>query len=496
MMNDSVELQLLDQFARFTHDPYGFVMFAFPWGEPGSELENYTGPEKWQKEFLQTVGKDISQAKKVLRYATSSGNNVGKSAVTSWLVLWALATFENTRVRVTANTERQLMTTTAAELAKWYRLFIGKSLFTLAATSLYTKDPDNERNWKADFLPWSKDNPVAFAGFHNQGKRLLVIFDEASGIDQVIWDYTEGTLTDADTEIIWAVFGNPTHNSGAFFDCFHDKKHRWSTRKIDARTVSIANHELHKEWLEDHGDDDDFFRVRVRGEFPAQGLSEFISIDDVRAAEARQDSAQPFDPIILGIDVARFGDDATVIFCRRGRDAHTRLPIILRNLDLMTQAAKIAELHQQIKPDAIFIDSGGTGAGVVDRLTQLHIPHVPIDFGSKPIGLHSSDRIRYANRRSEMWGAMRQWIKVGSLIKHDQLEKELVSPQYFFRDKVDTLVLESKKDMRSRGVASPNIADALALTFALPVGERQYIPGAQRGKHTFDYNPFAGAFSL
>ena len=462
--------QLLLDLAALSSDPYRFVLWAFPWGEEGSELAAAGGPEPWQVELLCSVRDGLLTPGQAIQIARASGHGIGKSAMVSWLILWALATFPDTKGVVTANTENQLKTKTWAELAKWHRLFIAKELFRFEATSISSVDPGHERTWRIDMVPWSERNTEAFAGLHNKGRRILVVFDEASAIPDVIWETTEGALTDSDTQIFWFVFGNPTRNSGRFRECFAGGKfaHRWRSAKIDSRTVSITNKDQFDRWIADYGEDSDFARIRIRGEFPRVGAMEFISLEAVNEAIAREDPPlAPFEPIVIGVDVARFGDDASVIFFRKGRDARTWPPIILRNVDTMSLAGRVADAYTQHDADAVFVDGGGVGGGVVDRLRQLGVPVFDIQFGSKSDRLGLDDA-RYANKRSEIWGSLREWIKIGALPAHDELREELVAPTYGFNAR-DEIQLERKEDMKRRGVASPDIADALALTFAYPV---------------------------
>src|SRR5690606_38633063 len=112
-------------------------------------------------------------------------------------------------------------------------------------------------------VPWSERNTEAFAGLHNAGKRIIVIFDEASAIPDIIWETTEGALTDVDTEILWFVFGNPTRNTGRFRDCFDGGKfaHRWRQQKVDSRQVQRTNKKEIEDWIADYGLDSDFVRV-------------------------------------------------------------------------------------------------------------------------------------------------------------------------------------------------------------------------------------------
>jgi hypothetical protein len=476
-------------------DPLRFVLWAFPWGEAGTELASASGPEAWQQELLERVRDGLLTPSQAIREATCSGHGVGKSAVVSWLLLWAISTFEDTRGVVTANTETQLKTKTWAELGKWHRLFIARDLFKLTATALFCAE--RERTWRIDMIPWSERNQEAFAGLHNKGKRLIVVMDEASNIPDVIWEVTEGALTDADTQILWLVFGNPTRNTGRFRECFPGQKHAkaWNSRAVDSRQVTITNKDQINRWIEAYGEDSDFVRVRVRGVFPRSGSMEFISSEDVSAAASREAECHLRDPLILGVDVARFGDDESVIYFRKGRDGQTFSPIRLRGLDTMALAGRVADEFLNRRADACFVDGTGVGGGVVDRLRQLHIPVSDIQFGSKPdsLGFLTGDGgTKYANKRAEIWGAMREWLKVGSIPDLPELRAQLVGPQYGFNNR-NEIQLERKEDMKKRGLESPDLADALALTFSFPVALRP-AEGHMGPDHPLvesEYNPFS-----
>ncbi len=243
--NNIAEQQLIDDIAGFSQDPLGFVYYAYPWGE--GELADFDGPDQWQIDILSDIRDGVISVQEALdrvrKYATASGHGIDKSALVAWLIQWSLATYEDTRVTVTANTDTQLRTKTWPELAKWHRLFIAKHWFRYSATSYVSTDPEHEKTWRADAIPWSASNPAAFAGLHNKGKRLVLIFDEASEIADVIWDVAQGAMTDESTEIFWFAFGNPTQNSGMFYECFNKFRARWNTRQIDSRTVKITNND-------------------------------------------------------------------------------------------------------------------------------------------------------------------------------------------------------------------------------------------------------------
>lgn len=470
--------QLVVNLASFSSDPLGFVYFAFPWGLPG-ELEYAEGPEDWQIKVLNELGAGTLTLDEAIRIARTSGHGIGKSALVSWIILWALSTYEDTKGVVTANTETQLKTKTWAELAKWFRLFIGHDLFKMTATALYSCDPAHERTWRIDMVAWSERNTEAFAGMHNQGKRILVVFDEASAIPDIIWEVTEGALTDKNTQIIWCAFGNPTRNKGRFRECFPGGKfaHRWLSDAIDSRTVSFTNKDQFNQWILDYGIDSDFVRVRVRGIFPRADSISFIAYEVAVAATVRRTPETNNDPIVLGVDVGRFGDDPTVIVARRGRDARSIPTEALYGLDLMLQASRIAASFNRLRASCVMVDAGGVGGGLVDRLRQLGIPVWEVDFGSKADGTNIDDAgTRYHNKRAEIWGGMRTWLETGcipEIIPGQETTSidELTAPTYALSDQ-EAIQLERKRDMRRRGISSTNWADALACTFAFPV----YVP--------------------
>lgn len=487
---------LIRWLASCASDPLAFVLGAFPWGEPGTRLAKFQGPEPWQREILSRI-RDGLPLPRAIQLATASGHGVGKSALVAWILIWSISTKPDTRGVVTANTETQLKTKTWAELGKWFHMFIGRDHFKLTATALFADDETHERTWRIDMVPWSERNTEAFAGLHNQGRRIIVIFDEASAIPDVIWETTEGALTDANTEIIWCVFGNPTRNTGRFKECFPGGLHAraWRTFQVDSRSISFTNHDQVKQWIDAYGEDSDFVRVRVRGIFPRTGEMEFISAELVGEAAAREGSSYPHEPFIIGVDVARYGDNESVIYMRKGRDAQTWPPVRLRGADVLTVAGKVNELASTYNADAIFVDGGGIGGGVVDCLRSLSVHCFDINFGGKSdcaATALGTEGILFANKRAEMWGAMREWLKGGSIPNDADLRAQLVGPTYTFNLKSEIL-LEKKEDMRKRGLESPDIADALALTFAYPIQMHLGAGGqlGQKARNETDYDPIA-----
>lgn len=491
------DLSLLDWLDSVSDDPLRFVEEAFPWGE--GILANSRGPEDWQQRVLVQIrdairaGAEDSLALLPILLATASGHGVGKSALCAWLMLWAISTLTDTRGYVTANTEAQLKTKTWAELGRWYNLFIARDLFKFTPTSLYSADRERERTWRIDLIAWSERNTEAFAGMHNQGRRILVLFDEASAIPDIIWEVAEGALTDANTQIIWAVFGNPTRNSGRFKDCFNNDS-LWFQTRVDSRTVSFTNKTQIANWLRAYGDDSDFARIRIKGEFPRTGEMEFFNAEEIDAAMERAPDS-PFGALALGVDVARFGANFSVIYPRRGRDAASIPRRKFQGVSTVTLASEISKAFRELRADGVMIDGGGVGGGVVDQVRHMQLHCFEVQFGGKPTGWSEQDTSGevYANKRAEMYGALRAWIKVGSLPPDPELRKQLLSITYTFNNK-DAILLTSKEVMMREGKESPDDIDALACTFAFPLEPKAVAHGGyhiDKPENHGEYHPYA-----
>jgi hypothetical protein len=481
------EAELADDIGGFTSDPYRYALYAFPWGE--GELKGIDGPRDWQREVMDTIGahlKDPAKRFTPCRIARASGHGIGKSALIAMLVKWGLDTCVDTRIVITANTEGQLLTKTSPEIAKWCRLAITAAWFKVNATSIVSTMPKRDKSWRADLVTWSENNTEAFAGLHNQGKRLIVVFDEASGISEKVWEVALGALTDEGTEIIWLAFGNPTLNTGAFRECFGKQRQLWNTKQIDSRTVEGTNKAYLDEIVRTYGEDSDIAKVRVRGMFPSASSMQFIPLDVVEAAQQRDPGdGLGSDPVIFGVDCARFGDDKSVLAIRCGRDGKGRAWKTWASLDSMTLAGDIALEADRWHPDMIFVDAGNIGGAVVDRLRQLR-PDTPVTevwFGGegRNAELDPGVTIRVKNKRAEIWTRMRSWLRGGAIPDIEQLRDDLIGPNYMFDDE-QRLRLERKQDMKKRGLASPDYADALACTFAEPVMPRA-VPGYLNPQH-------------
>lgn len=466
-------------------DPAAFVLFVYPWGEPGTPLEKHTGPRKWQLDILNDIRDQLVEnrnlsmlelAPKIMQAATASGRGIGKSSLTSWLVHWMMSTRLGSTTIVTANTEQQLKSRTWAELGKWVTMAINGHWFEMTALSMRPAKWFEEALKKelridtgyyyAQAQLWSEENPDAFAGVHNHNG-ILVLFDEASGIPHPIWTVTEGFFTEPIVDRYWFVFSNPRRNSGAFFECFHKNRNFWKLRKIDARTVEGTDRALYDKIIAQHGDNSYEACVEVRGEFPSQSVAQFIPVDVARKAMELDVDFDAGAPLVMGVDVARFGDDRSVISFRQGRDARSIPWQFYVGIDTMQLAMRVAEFADRYRPEAIFVDGGGVGGGVVDRLKELKYRVIEVQAGES-----ADDKDKYANRRVEMWDRMREWLMHGAVPSNEDLFNDLIGIEYRYNVTTTQLMLERKDEMKKRGLASPDLADALALTFARPVARR------------------------
>lgn len=480
---------IIEKAAACRYDPLSWSLFAWDWGH--GALEAYDGPREWQADIFRVIRDHLANPEtrfEPLQIAVASGHGIGKSASMGMLSNWAMSCYADAKIVTTANTDGQLRTKTAPEIGKWFRTSITAHWFDVQSQSIKSRDKQHVNDWRQDFIPWSEHNTEAFAGLHNVGRIIILEFDEASKIHDKVWEVAEGALTDENTVIIWIVYGNPTRNSGRFRECFRKFRHRWVQRQIDSRTVPGTNKKKIQQWLEDHGEDSDFFKIRVRGQFPSQSAMQFISADDVDAARSRHLRPEQFNfaPKIIGVDPAWTGDDSLEIILRQGLYSKS-LATLPRNDNDIEVANLIARLEDEHQADAVFVDAG-YGTGIVSAGRTMGRAWQLVWFGGK-----ATDP-GYFNKRAEMWGGMKAWIKEGGAIdpKDEGLYQDLIGPETVPR--LDgKILLESKQDMKERGLPSPNKGDALALTFAQPVvkKDRSQRPGGGSAPlMDDDYDPF------
>jgi hypothetical protein len=490
---------------------FNFVMFAYPWGQPNTPLEHHKGPREWQKEDLLEMTEHIKSNKERIdlgliphtwKKATASGRGPGKSALVAWMTDWMLTTRIGSTTIITANTETQLKTRTFAEIGKWTNLLINSHWFETTVLSVKPAEwfgllvksqlKIDTGYYYAQGQLWSEENPDAFAGVHNPlGVRL--IFDEASGVPAKIFSVSAGFFTEPVLDRYWDVYSNPRRNSGGFFDCFHPatlpvdgkedptraaiKRAPWRLRQLDARTVEGLDQAEFQAMIDQHGIDSDTVRIEVLGQFPKQGNRQFISNQVVHDAQHRTIVDDLAAPLILGVDIARYGDDSTIFRFRKGRDARSIPAIKFKERDNMYIANKLAEVITHYNPDAVNIDAGN-GTGVIDRVREMGYKVNEVWFGS------SAQSKEWANKRTEMWADVRDWLGGGCIDPDPNLFRDLTAPEYdYFGKASDAVMLESKESLKGRGLPSPDDGDALALTFASRVARRDTQASKHRIRH-------------
>lgn len=429
-------------------DPAAFVRVAWP----------DVVPDAWQAAALRHVAEALVSGRPV-RLAIRAGHGVGKGTLASWLIIWFVLTRPDCAGVVTANTWAQLRTKTWREVALWrqrLRPELGALLDQTAHRLSHRLSPDT---WGVDAIPWSEERPEAFAGLH--AEHVLVVFDEASAIPAPIWETVRGAMTTPGA--MWVVLGNPTRSSGPFYEAFHRHRALWTRMRVDARWSSRVDRAEIEEMINAYGLDSDFVRVRVTGEWPSTSGAGLIARDVVDAARRRVVEDDEGTPIIMGVDVARFGDDRTVFAFRRGRDARTIPWRVFRGLDTMRVVGEVMAALNTVRPHAIAVDGVGIGAGVIDRLREQGVLVHDVQSGGAATEPH-----RYRNRRAELYVMMRDWLRTGAIPDSQDLADELTMIEIAY-DSAGRLGLESKADMKRRGLPSPDEADALALTFAVTV---------------------------
>jgi phage terminase large subunit len=411
-------------------------------------------PDPWQIEALRAVARGHT------RLAIRSGHGVGKTALAAWVMCWFANTRVPFKVAVTAPTAPQLFDALYPEMVKWFSSLPPgwRDLWDITSDHITLKSD------KACFITARTsrpDKPEAMAGMHST--HILLVADEASGIDEAVYEAAGGSMSSSGA--ITLLIGNPTRSSGFFWRCHVLERDRWFTMKVSSADSRRVTPNYVAEIAQRYGTDSNAYRVRVLGEFPIADADTLIAASLVDDAMVRDIALDLTAAEIWGVDVARFGNDASVLIKRRG-SVVPEMPRQWRNFDTMQLAGAIkAEwdaLPQGAKPSLICIDVIGIGAGVVDRLHEQNLPILGINVAETP-----STTGRYSRLRDELWVRCREWLETRAvrLPRDDQLRDDLVAPRYAFLSD-GRLQVESKNLMRARGLPSPDHADALNLTFA------------------------------
>lgn len=445
---------------RSKDNPYLFVtgvLGILPYGAPNPD--NKPQCERWQEQVLKALIKHD-------RISIRSGHGVGKGALISWLTLWALLTHDDVKVPIAANSQNQLRDNNWPEIGKWHKLLPGplQDRIKIQSERIFVKTaPDSAFAVRRTA---TKENSEALQGL--RGKFSLYLIDEASGIPDIVFEVAQGALSSPGAKAI--LFSNPTRNSGFFFDTHNRLRHRWKCFVVSSEDVPRARGHI-EDIIEAYGKGSNKYRIRVLGEFPTKDDETVIPLELVEAAQKRTVEDLQIYPV-WGVDVARFGDDSSAIAKRKGNRLLEPIKE-WRDTDTMQTAGIVMKEYQSTHPDErpheILVDVIGLGAGVVDRLKELGLPVRGINVGEAP----AADT-QYMRLRDELWFRGREWFAARDVsfpADDDKTLSELINPTYDFHSN-GRIVVESKKDMKKRGVPSPNRADAFLLTFATGLDRR------------------------
>lgn len=411
-------------------------------------------PDEWQKDFLNAVA---SGERKI---SIRSGHGVGKSTTASWAMLWFLLTRYPVKVVVTAPTSAQLYDALFAELKRWVKelpqpiqdlLDVKQERIELKASA--TEAFISARTSRAE-------QPEALQGVHSDN--VMLVADEASGVPEAVFEAAAGSMSGHNALTI--LLGNPVRSSGFFFDTHNRLKDEWWTKRVSC----IDSARVSKEYVDDmksrYGEESNAYRIRVLGEFPKSDDDTIIPMDLLESAKHRDTRAYEDAPIIWGLDVARFGSDSSVLCKRQSNVVHTLER--WRNLDLMQLTGAVVAQYEACdhknRPAEILVDSIGLGAGVVDRLRELKLPARGINVSESPAMGGT-----YLNLRAELWHKAKAWLEKRDckIPNNEDLIGELATVRYTFTSN-GKIKIESKDDIRRRGLKSPDMADAFVLTFA------------------------------
>lgn len=452
-------------------------------------------PDPWQDEVLEASVTNPQQA-------MTACKGPGKSATLAWLGWNRLCTRVDCKGIAISITEDNLRDGLWSELAKWQMksAFLRDQFMWTASRIFHKPKPEtwflSARSWPRSGNPQQQADSLA--GLH--ADNIFILMDEAGGIPRSLLATAQAIGSSAKDWLL-ALAGNPTNQDSALGQAVLQQRHLWHIMEItadpnDPKRTSRVPKEWAQQQIDSWGPDNPWVLVNVFGRFPPSGLNTLLSPDEVRDSQRRGLKEQPYleFPLILGVDVARFGDDESVIFPRRAKIAYN--PLRMRNLDTIVGASHVSRIAMEKRADSIQIDAtGGYGSAWYDGLKSLgHTDALAVQFGGK-----AADEKRYANKRAEIIWLMAEWVKDGGMLPPvAEMVVGLSTMQYAYtRD--GRIQLEDKDQIKARLGRSPDLEDALACTFAYPV----YVPRKnvfgmpeplstliEKSVHAHSYNPY------
>lgn len=444
-MNDQNLRRVMDEWRDLYHgDPVLFVREVLG-----------VDPDGWQVNFLNAIARGDR------KISVRSGHGVGKSTASSWAMLWFFLTRSPVKVVVTAPTSAQLFDAMFAELKRWINELpeLLKNMIEVKQDRIVFKAAPDEMFISARTS--RAEQPEALQGIHSE--HVMLVADEASGVPEAVFEAAAGSMSGHSA--VTLLLGNPTRSSGFFFDTHNRLSGEWTTFKVSCVDSPRVSDEYVAEMQSRYGDESNAYRIRVLGEFPRSDDDTMIPMELIEGARQRDVVSNRFAPVVWGLDVARFGSDSSAL-CKRQANAVIEKIRVWKNLDLMQLTGAVVAEYEALedgdRPTEILVDSIGLGAGVVDRLMELGLPARGINVSESP-----SFGTQYRNLRAELWAKAKAWLERRDcfLPNDERLISELATVRYKFASN-GKLQIESKDDIRRRGLPSPDVADSFVLTFA------------------------------
>ena len=436
---------------EWAKSPLIFIHDVFDW----SQVEQ-DGPSEQQMELF----KSFNSGNMI---TIRSGHGTGKDASAAMLILWFMCTRAYPKVVCTAPTARQLNDVLWSELSKWLRMSILQDEFVIQKDKMFHKDHPKEwwcRAVSPSVKATKEEQAETLAGFH--GEHLLIIVDEASGVPDPVFIPLEGAMTQRDNHIL--LIGNMTKNTGYFWEShFHSELNKpWIKLHWDSRKSTNVKPDYPERMAIKYGIDSNVYRIRVLGDPPLEDERTLIPLHWAEQCIGKDIVVAEDEPLYLGVDVARYGEDKSIILPRQGlviKPWET-----FQGMDTINLGGFILQTYEELEASGIAIDEIGIGAGVTDWLQKLNRYNV---FGVN-VKRKSSNIEKFHMLRDELWIAVRDKCMKGQYSfptgeLGEELCNELAMPLYSFNAHGGFKV-ESKREMKLRGKKSPNIADALCLT--------------------------------
>jgi len=390
--------------------------------------------------------------------AIKSGHGVGKSALISWLLIWFMNTRPHCRVPCTAPTQAQLFDILWSEVGKWLKeitIEMYRDLLLWTATHIVNRR--NPQTWFA--VARSSNKPENMQGFH--ADELLFLLDEASGVPQDIMEVVQGALTN---EGAWCIMtGNPTQLSGTFWDAFHKERKYWKTFTFSCIESNIVSAEYVERMKGKYGEDSSVYAVRVLGQFPEMSDDAIIPLPWAEAA-AKSELVEKTGDVYIGVDVARFGDDKTIIIIRQGNEVKEMKSYAKQSTMETVGYVMVAIKHYNSYICHVRVDDTGVGGGVTDRLNELIGDSSDVHIVGVNNGSRADKDEQYKNMGAELWFNMRDRIRSWRIPDDEELIAQLTTRKFNMTSN-GKLELERKEHMKERGLESPDKADALSLAF-------------------------------